>query len=371
MTDHQRTPHPGAGGRGGYPASVPTHPREPARPGPGTVTLGDGLRVPAQGLGAMVFTDAYGPADPARSLRTIHHAIDAGAGLLDTADVYGGGRNESLLADVLRTRRDEVVLATKFGILSGAGPGEPRAQGDPEHVRRSVDASLARLRVEAIDLYYYHRVDPRVDIEETVAALAGLVAAGKIRHVGLSEVTAAELERANAVHPIAAVQSEWSLFSRDVERLVLPTARRLGVGFVAYSPLGRGFLAGGVASAADLPAGDARRNFPRFGADEIAANTAPLRTLQDVAAAEGMTAAQAALAWLYASGRRMGVPVVPIPGTRRAERVDENLAAAAATLSHASLEALDSLAGQVAGDRNGDLLFVSLGRELRALHTRA
>lgn len=337
----------------------------------GRILLGDGLSVPRQGLGAMVFTDAYGPADPAASLRTIHHAIDVGAGLLDTADVYGGGRNESLLSDVLRTRRDEVVLATKFGILPGAGPHEPRAQGDPAHVRRSVDASLARLRVEAIDLYYYHRVDPRVEIEETVAALAGLVAAGKIRHIGLSEVTAVELERANAVHPIAAVQSEWSLFSRDVEQLVLPTARRLGVGFVAYSPLGRGFLTGAVTSTADLGPGDARRNFPRFGADEISHNARLLRVVEAVSEGEGTTPAQTALAWLYESGRRIGVPVVPIPGTRRAERVDENVAAASVALSPASLATLDELAGRVSGDRNDDLLYISQGREQRELRGAA
>ncbi|MEE1621875.1 aldo/keto reductase [Zafaria sp. J156] len=325
--------------------------------------LGDGLAVPAQGLGAMVLTDSYGPAEPSESLRTVHHALDRGIRLLDTADVYGSGRNEELLAQVLRTRRDEVVLATKFGLRHGGGPGTPRIQADPAYVRRAVDASLLRLGIDEIDLYYCHRVDPLVPIEETVAALAGLVAAGKVRHIGLSEATAGEIERAQRIHPLAAVQSEWSVFSRDVEQRVLPTVRRLGIGFVAYSPLGRGQLAGAAASGMALDDADARRRFPRF--DPLAAvRNAPLvEAVASVAAAEGLTPAQTALAWVYAAGRRLGVPVVPIPGTRRSARVDENVAAAGISLGAGSIERLDALAGRVHGERARDPLFVSRGRE--------
>lgn len=333
--------------------------------GIGTVELGDSLLVSAQGFGAMGLTGSYGSADDNESLRTINHAIDSGITLLDTADIYGAGANERLLSSVLRTRRDQVVLASKFGFVSGAKSGEPKFQGDPDYVRRSLDASLTRLDVDHIDLYYYHRVDPRVEIEETVGALAALVAVGKIKHIGLSEVTARELERANAIHPIAAVQSEFSLFSRDVEGLVLPTARGLGVGFVAYAPLGRGFLTGAVASSADLGVDDARHHFPRFATERIAANQALVAVMGRVATAESISPAQVALAWVHERGRALGVAIVPIPGTRRAARIDENLAAATHRLSPASLEALEDLAVEVSGDRNGDPLSISQGREAR------
>ena len=330
-----------------------------------TVKLGDGLITSAQGLGGMALTDVYGAADPDTSVATIHHAIDLGVTFLDTANVYGNGANEELFARVLRERRDEVVLATKFGILRTPDEGGFRARGDAAYVRESIDASLKRLGTDSVDLYYYHRVDARVPIEETVGALAELVSAGKIQHIGLSEVTALELERAHAVHPIAAVQSEWSLWSRDVEEYVIPTATRLGIGFVAYSPLGRGFLTGAVADTASLGATDARRNFPRFDEANLAANIRLVDAVRQVADAENLTLAQVALAWVYASGRRLGVPVVPIPGTRKAHRIDENVTAISLTLSEESLSLLDGLYAGVEGERASDPLYISRGREQR------
>lgn len=330
-----------------------------------TVELGDGLTTSAQGLGGMALTNVYGAADPEQSVATINHAIDIGVTFLDTANVYGDGANEELFARVLQHRRDEVVLATKFGILRTPDEGGFRARGDAAFVHESIDASLTRLGTDSVDLYYYHRVDSRVPIEETVGALAELVTAGKIRHIGLSEVTALELERAHAVHPIAAVQSEWSLWSRDVEDYVLPTAKRLGIGFVAYSPLGRGFLTGGVTDATALGESDARRNFPRFTPENVATNVAAVDVVREIAAAEDLTLAQVALAWVYASGRRIGVPVVPIPGTRKAHRIDENVAALHATLSDESLARLDGIAAGIEGERAADPLAISRGREQR------
>ena len=328
-----------------------------------TVELGNGLRTSAQGLGGMALTDVYGAADPETSLATIHHAIDIGVTFLDTANVYGNGANEELFARVLKQRRDEVVLATKFGILPTPDADGFKVRGDAAYVLESVDASLGRLGTDVIDLYYYHRVDARVPIEETVGALAELVTAGKIRHIGLSEVTALELERAAAVHPIAAVQSEWSLWSRDVEDYVIPTAVRLGIGFVAYSPLGRGFLTGGVANVASLGATDARRNFPRFDEANLTANIRLVDAVRQVAEAEKLTLAQVALAWVYASGRRLGVPVVPIPGTRKAHRIDENVTAISLELSDDSLARLDGIYAGVEGERARDPLYISRGRE--------
>ncbi len=325
-----------------------------------------GLEVGAQGFGGMALAETYGPADTEVSLATLHHAVDAGIRLIDTADVYGGGSNERLVARLVRDRRDEVLLATKFGFVHDPAPGGPRFRGDPAYVREAVHASLGRLGVDRIDLYYYHRVDPQVPIEETVGALAELVAEGVVDRVGLSEVTAVELERADAVHPITAVQSEWSVWSRDVEDSVIPTAVRLGVGFVAYSPLGRGFLAAPVSALAD---GDLRRNFPRFDAERLAANAPIGETVRQIAATEGLTPAQLALAWLGEKGRELGVDVVPIPSTRRAERIDENLAAAGIRLSAAALAALEPLGAQVAGDRARQVTDISQGRE-RAEATR-
>jgi hypothetical protein len=324
-----------------------------------SVLLGDGLVVSDQGFGGMTLADVYGPADRAESVATLHHAIDAGVTFLDTADVYGGGSNETLVGEVLQSRRDEVVLATKFGITEQDAEGL-RSRGDAAYVRSAIQASLRRLRVERIDLYYYHRVDPRVPIEETIGALAELVQEGLVAHIGVSEVTGVELERAHAVHPIAAVQSEWSVWSRDVEDHVIPAVARLGIGFVAYSPLGRGFLAAPVD---DLAPDDLRRNFPRFDDESITTNRAIAAAVRDVAQAEGATPAQVALAWLYERGRRLGAAVVPIPSTRRAERVDENGAAVTLRLGDESIAVLDRLASTVVGDRARDARWISQGRE--------
>ena len=313
------------------------------------VPLGDGLVVPAQGFGGMALSGSYGPIDPDAALATLHHAVDAGVRFIDTANVYGRGENERLVGRLLADRRDVVVLATKVGFLPEPDADGFRFRADRAYIRESVHGSLERLGTEHIDLYYLHRVDPRVPIEESVGALAELVAEGLVGHVGLSEVTAGELERAAAVHPIAAVQSEWSLWSRDVEAQVIPAANRLGVGFVAYSPLGRGFFAGGVS--ADLAADDARRRFPRFGEQALARNLEALAVAERAAEREGLSRAQVALAWLYARGRQLGIPLVPIPGTRRSERVDENAAAVGALLSAETIADLDGIASLVEGER--------------------
>ena len=231
-----------------------------------TVRLGDGLMVSPLGFGGMALTPVYGEVDPAEALRTLHHAVDAGVSFIDTADIYGGGSNEELIARLLKERRGEVQLATKFGLVGTPSAGYTDIRGDAAYVRQAVDRSLQRLGTDTIDLYYLHRRDLRVPIVETVEAMAGLVQAGKVRHLGLSEVTAEELREASSVHPIAAVQSEWSIWSRDVERNVVPAAAELGVGFVPYSPLGRGFLTGTV-DASTLGSNDFRRNIPRFAAD--------------------------------------------------------------------------------------------------------
>lgn len=319
-----------------------------------------GLDVGDQGFGGMALAEVYGPTDEASALATLHHAVDAGIRLIDTADIYGRGSNERLVGRLLRERRDEVVVATKAGFVADPEPGGPRFRGDPAYLHAAVRASLERLGVRRIDLYYLHRVDPRVPIEESVGALAELVDEGLVDRIGLSEVTASELERAHAVHPVTAVQSEWSIWSRDVETRVAPTAARLGVGFVAYSPLGRGFLAAPIAALAE---GDLRRSFPRFDADRLAANAPIGETVRAVAAREGITPAQLALAWLAERGRALGIPVVPIPSTRRAERVDENLAAAGVRLSAAALAALEPLGARVAGDRARHVDDISQGRE--------
>lgn len=334
-----------------------------------TTTLGPqghDLTVSALGYGAMGLSASYGPVDDAESLRTLNHALDAGITLLDTADVYGRGHNERLLSQVLKHRRDEVVLASKTGIIPDAEPGSPKAHGDPESVLRSLDESLLRLGIETIDLFYYHRVDSRVPIEETVGAFAQAVEAGKIKRIGLSEITSSELRRAATVHPITAVQSEYSLFSRDVEDFVLPAAASLGAGFVAYSPLGRGFLSGQVSSVADLGPDDARRKFPRFGSEEITANLRLVDAVNRIAIHENATPAQVALAWLLQHGKNLGVTLVPIPGTRHRDRIDENLGALDLALSRGSLRQLDGLAAQVSGERASDVNFIAKGRETSA-----
>jgi aryl-alcohol dehydrogenase-like predicted oxidoreductase len=336
-----------------------------------SVHLGDGLSVSPLGFGGMALTPVYGEVDQGEALRTLHHAVDAGVSFIDTADIYGGGSNEDLIARLLKERRDEVQLATKFGLVGTPSSGYTDIRGDRQYIRQAVEASLRRLGTDTIDLYYMHRRDLRVPIVETVEAMAALVQQGKVRHLGLSEVTAEELREASSVHPIAAVQSEWSIWSRDVERNVVPAAAALGVGFVPYSPLGRGFLTGTV-DASKLGSGDFRRNIPRFAEDAADANQGVVAAVQSVAtelsaemAAAGRTAtpAQVALAWLFAQGKKLGLPVVPIPGTRRAERIDENLGALALNFTPAQLARLDSAADAVVGSRSADPNWVSQGRE--------
>lgn len=327
-----------------------------------TVGLGDGLNVSPLGFGGMALTPVYGEVDPEDALRTLHHAVDSGVSFIDTADIYGGGSNEELIARLLKERRDEVQLATKFGLVGTPADGYTDIRGDAGYIRQAVDRSLQRLGTDRIDLYYMHRRDLRVPIVETVEAMAELVQQGKVKHLGLSEVTAQELEDASAVHPIAAVQSEWSIWSRDVERNVVPAAAALGVGFVPYSPLGRGFLTGTV-DASSLGEKDFRRRIPRFALDAASANQAVVDTVRSVADQLGATPAQVALAWLFAQGRRLGLPVVPIPGTRKRHRIDENLGALALDLAPAQLDALDQASAAVVGSRSADPNWVSEGRE--------
>jgi aryl-alcohol dehydrogenase-like predicted oxidoreductase len=314
--------------------------------------LGD-LAVSAIGLGCMGMSFGYGAADRDESLATLHQAIDAGVTLLDTADMYGNGRNEELLAEVLASRRDEVTLATKFGIVTDPATNEVTGlNGSAGYAARAVDASLRRLGVDTIDLYYLHRVDPDVPIEETVGAMADMVTQGKVRRLGLSEASADTLRRAHKVHPISAVQTEWSLFSRDLENDVVPAGRELGIGIVAYSPLGRGLLTGSVAAAHDLADDDFRRTLPRWQAENLDANLALVRRVRTIADQAGATPGQVALAWLLAQGD----DVVPIPGTKRRGYLTENLAAAHVTLTSDQLHELSDL--QPAGERYPDMDWV-------------
>lgn len=327
-----------------------------------TIELGDGLRVPVQGFGAMSLTDVYGPVSDDDALATLTHAVDAGATFVDTANIYGEGRSERIISRLLRTRRDDVQLATKVGITPAGAIGRRAPRGDRAHIREQIDLSLGRLGADAVDLYYLHRVDPNVPIEDSVGALAELVTEGKVRHIGLSEATGDELRRAQAVHPIAAVQSEWSIVSRDVETHVVPAARELGIGFVPYSPLSRQWLTGLFDESA-LTDADGRRAFPRFAPESLAANAPVLAEVRAVAADAGLTPAVLALAWLYAKGSALGLPVVPIPGTRFADRVDENLSAVGVALDPAHIARLDALASRVAGHRSFQAAWVSSGRE--------
>ncbi|WP_432840733.1 aldo/keto reductase [Dactylosporangium sp. CA-092794] len=319
-----------------------------------------GPSVGRQGFGAMAIGTAYyGSTDEAAARATLERALELGITLFDTADSYGDGANERFLAPFLAAHRGEVVIATKFGLAD-------RARGivnDPAAIRGFAEASLRRLGIERIDVYYLHRRDTAVPVEDTVGAMADLVTAGLVGHLGLSEVTARELRAAHAVHPIAAVQSEWSLFSRDIEARVVPAAAELGVALVAYSPLGRGVLAGAVPSAGGLEAGDYRRRMPRFAAGNDAANHDLLVPLRDIAADRGATTAQIALAWLHGRQDAFGLPVVPIPGSRRPQRVAENAAAAGIRLSADEVARLEPLAAAVAGDRYADMTFASAGRE--------
>jgi aryl-alcohol dehydrogenase-like predicted oxidoreductase len=327
-----------------------------------TVRLGDGLDVSPLGFGGMALTPVYGEVDPEDALRTLHHAVDSGVSFIDTADIYGGGNNEELIARLLKERRDEVQLATKFGLVGSPADGYTDIRGDAAHIRQAVDRSLQRLGTDVIDLYYMHRRDLRVPIVETVEAMAELVQQGKVKHLGLSEVTAQELAEATAIHPIAAVQSEWSIWSRDVERNVVPAAAALGVGFVPYSPLGRGFLTGTV-DASSLGNNDFRRRIPRFAPDAASANEAVVAMVRSVADELDATPAQVALAWLLAQGRRLDLPVVPIPGTRKKDRIDENLGALILELTPTQLEALGEASDAVVGSRSADPNWVSEGRE--------
>ncbi|GAA3174439.1 MULTISPECIES: aldo/keto reductase [Streptomyces] len=331
-----------------------------------TVELGTGgPRVGVQGLGCMGMSFAYGPTDADEARATLERALELGVTLYDTADFYGGGENEKFLAPFVRNHRDEVVLATKFALSFDPDDPTKRAiRNDRPYIRQAVDGSLRRLGVEAIDLYYMHRRDISVPIEETVGAMAELVAEGKVKHLGLSEVTAPELRAAQRVHPIAAVQSEWSLFSRDVENGVVAAAAELGVGFVPYSPLGRGFLTGSFVNAdKELGQDDFRRQQPRFTGDNAAANAALLEPVHALAAAHGATPGQIALAWVQQRAEVHGLSVVPIPGTRRRTRVEENTAATRIRLTAEELALLEPLAGKVAGDRYADMTFTSAGRE--------
>jgi aryl-alcohol dehydrogenase-like predicted oxidoreductase len=335
-----------------------------------SINLGQGLQVSEQGLGCMSVSGVYGSADDAESLRMVNHALDIGVTFLDTANIYGAGHSETLLSRVLKTRRDEVTLATKAGIVRPKNPGEPRANGDPAFIKKCLDESLMRLGVDEVDLYYYHRVDSRVPIEETVGAYAELLQAGKIKHIGLSEVTTHELQRAHQVHPITAIQMEYSLFSRDIEKWLLPAASELGVGVVPYASLGRGFFNGAAESLEQLPKDDIRHNFPRFAAENIVANLALRDEIFSIARNEKITPGQLSLAWVYEQGRKFNVAMAPIPGTRYTSHVDENVSASSLKLSSQALQDLNELAGRVAGERQKDIYSVSKGREEQQMSTR-
>ncbi|MBN9524327.1 aldo/keto reductase [bacterium] len=317
-----------------------------------TRTLGrGGLRVTGIGLGCMGMSEFYDPAaaDDAESVRVIHRYLDAGGNFLDTADMYGVGRNEELVGRAVAGRRDAVVIATKFGNVRGPAGEFLGVRGDPAYVKACCDASLRRLGVDHIDLYYQHRVDPAVPIEDTVGAMAELVRAGKVRHLGLSEAAPATIRRAAKVHPIAALQTEYSLWSREVEAEILPTVRELGIGFVAYSPLGRGFLTGQFKQFKDLPADDYRRNSPRFQGENFQKNLDLVTKVEELAAAKGCTPGQLALAWVLAKGD----DIVPIPGTKRAKYLDENLGAAGVQLTADDLARIEAVfpSGAAAGSR--------------------
>lgn len=329
-----------------------------------TRTLAEGLDVSALGFGCMGLSYAYSSShsDDRNGIALIRHALDLGVNLLDTADVYGPETNERLAGAAIAGRRRQVVLATKFGIdYHASGVGATRAiNGRPAYVRASCDASLIRLGVDHIDLYYLHRVDPATPIEDTVGAMGDLVRAGKVRHLGLSEASAATIRRAHAVHPISAIQHEYSLWTRDPEDTVMPLCRELGIGMVAYSPLGRGFLAGKFKSPDDLAADDWRRNSPRFQGENFAKNLALVEKIEELAAARNCTPSQLALAWLLAQDAHL----VPIPGTTSVARLEQNVAAAEVVLDRAELAAIDAIApkGVASGARYAEAALRELGR---------
>ncbi|MGZ9930782.1 aldo/keto reductase [Streptomyces sp. NC-S4] len=323
-----------------------------------------GPLVGVQGLGCMGMSEFYGDTDEAAARETLDAALAAGVTLFDTADIYGRGRNEEFLAPFVAAHRDEITLATKFAIERTDDPHYRGIRNDRGYIREAVEASLRRLGVDVIDLYYMHRRDPAVPLSESVGAMAELVQEGKVRHLGLSEVTGAELREAYAVHPIAALQSEWSLFSRDVEHSAVGAAAELGVAFVPYSPLGRGFLTGSFADAsAELSQNDFRRFQPRFNGDNATANAELLVPVREIAAQRGATPAQIALAWVQQRAQVHGLTVVPIPGTRKPGRLRENTGATRIVLTQAELDLLEPIAARVAGDRYPDMSFTSAARE--------
>lgn len=311
--------------------------------------LPSGLTVSSLGLGCMGMSEFYGPREDADSLKVLHRACDLGLNFLDTADTYGSGHNEELVGQFLKDCQASMVIASKFGIVREPGSYERRIDNSDSYIKQACEASLSRLGVEQIDLYYVHRLEPDHPVEETMESLSRLVSEGKVGHVGLCEVSADTLRRAHAIHPVAAVQTEYSLWTRHVEEEILPTCRELGVGFVPYSPLGRGYLTGTFTADTDFAEGDFRANLPRFQAENMAANRPIIEKLNAIANQQGATSAQVALAWLLAKGE----DIVPIPGTKRIKYLEENVAAADIALSKEEMDSLDQAApsGQVFGER--------------------
>lgn len=332
----------------------------------GTRKLGSqGLQVSVIGLGCMGMSQSYGPADEAESIATLHRAIELGCTFLDTAEVYGAYANEELLGRALKGRRDEVTLATKFGfrIENGRQVGTER-DSRPDHIREALEGSLKRIGTDHIDLYYQHRVDPAVPMEDVAGTVGRLVAEGKVRFFGLSEAGAANIGRAHAVHPVSALQSEYSLWERNLEPEIIPLLKKLGIGLVPFAPLGRGFLAGDVKRAEDYPEGDFRRGDPRYQGANYDANVAAAAAVQEVASAKGAKPAQIALAWVLGKGDGFGIDIVPIPGTKRRKYLEENVAAAAITLDAAEIAALDAALapGKVSGPRYNERVMTTIDR---------